>query len=99
MPAPPERVCFYCVEFQSNTRPYGPGGSWVCESCATSSPERTSASVGAFQALVDVALIVAPGHAIAVDHAGPRPARMDDLDNPEARIITLLPRQDGNGTT
>lgn len=93
-----QHICHYCDELQSNTRPYGPGGDWICESCAISTPARKAAALGAFHALLDVALIEAPGYAIAVDHCGPRPARLEDVDNPSAQIITLRARKGGDGS-
>ena len=33
-------ACHYCATTERDLRPYGPGGSWVCFSCATETPER-----------------------------------------------------------
>lgn len=77
-PIPPDvRACHYCGT-PDDLRPYGPGGSWVCFPCATSTPEREADAAGAFTALLDATTAVAPVVAIGTED-GPVP-----FDPPQA---------------
>ena len=66
------RACHYCETTEKELRPYGPGGSWVCFPCATSTPEREQVAQGAFGALLDAVAEVAPVVSIGTQE-GPIP--------------------------
>lgn len=65
-------VCSYCGE-GDDLRPYGPGGSWVCFLCATSTPERDAAAKAAFGALLDANEAVSTTGATLLTSDGPVP--------------------------
>lgn len=45
-------VCFYCRSPDRELRPYGPGGSCVCEPCAFETIERAEATRKAYVAML-----------------------------------------------
>lgn len=70
--APPS--CHYCATTERDLRPYGPGGSWVCFSCATETPEREAQAQSAFGALLDGSAAISPTGIVAIgETSGPRP--------------------------
>lgn len=75
--------CHYCGTTESDLRPYGPGGSWVCFTCATSTPEREKAAESAFGALLDATSEMSSVVVIG-DSEGPRPLRASDLQDMES---------------
>jgi len=78
-----EPVCHYCkkpenfaVDNQSELRPYGPGGAWVCFRCAFDGehPDRGKQAEAAFGALLDGAEAISTTGVVAIgDPTGPRP--------------------------
>lgn len=63
--------CHYCGTQESELRPYGPRGTWVCFECATSTPEREAQAQAAFYAQLDAA-----GPEVVIGEvSGPRPLR------------------------
>ena len=66
-------TCHYCGPTDSELRPYGPGGSTVCFPCATSTPERETATGAAFGALLDATSSISPGPVAIGTQDGPQP--------------------------
>jgi len=64
------RNCYYC-DSDDDTRPYGPGGTWVCYPCATATPERDAAAKAAFLAQFDAASALS--RVIFIGEEGPVP--------------------------
>lgn len=72
-----QHLCVHCGtgetdDPETELRPYGPGGAWVCYRCAMSTPEREAEAERAFTALLEAAA-VPTGIAAIGDTDGPQP--------------------------
>lgn len=47
------KTCVHCEKNDEETRPYGPGGTDVCFTCAMATPERKEQTANAFIALIE----------------------------------------------
>ena len=81
-----EPTCHYCGTTDTGKRlkkgddrctemrPYGPGGSWVCYSCAFESPERKAVTEASLGALLEGSAAISPSGVVAIGETeGPRP--------------------------
>lgn len=61
------KVCYYCEGNEEETRPYGPGGTDVCFTCAMSTPERREVTSNNFHAQLSMVAAVSDTIVIGTD--------------------------------
>lgn len=80
------RSCHYCGTTTAELRPYGPGGSWVCFPCVTSTPEQEQAAHAALGALLDANETLSPTGTTLATKDGPVPLDARLID-PAAEVV------------